>query len=92
MVFLISTLSISVANESAVASEQLSQEKVSDLEQCNPDEEICNKNGVNQSATEKQVSGDDESRPNDSIKAEGQDEVHQEEQEQELRVRMLPIH
>lgn len=88
---MISTLSISVANESAVASEQLSQEKVSDLEQCNPDEEICNKNGVNQSATEKQVSGDDESRPNDSIKAEGQDEVHQEEQEIESKNAPYPL-
>ena len=76
MIFLISTLSISVANESAAASEQLSQEKVSDLEQCNPDEEICNENGVNQSATEKQASGDDKSRPSDLIKSEGQDEVH----------------
>jgi hypothetical protein len=85
LIFLISTLSISVANESAVASEQLSQEKVSDLEQCNPDEEICNENGVNQSATEKQASGDDESRPSDSIKAEGQDEVHQEGQETESK-------
>jgi hypothetical protein len=85
-----STLSISVANESAVASEQLSQEKASDLEQCNPDEEICNENGVNQSSTEKQTSGDDESRPSDSIKAEGQDELHQEEQDQETESKNAP--
>lgn len=82
LVFLISTLSISVANESAVASEQLSQKKVSDLEQCNPNEEICNENGVNVSSIEKQASGDDESRPSDSIKAERQDEVQQEEEEE----------
>lgn len=85
LLFSILPISISVANQSAFASEQLSQEKVSDLGQCNPDEEICNENGVNQSAIEKQASGDDESRPSDSIKAEGQDEVHQEEQETESK-------
>lgn len=88
--FSILPISISVANESAVASKQLSQEKVSDLGQCNPDEEICNENGVNQSSTEKQASGDDESRPSDSIKAERQDEVHQEEQEQETESKNVP--
>lgn len=88
--FSILPMSISVANESAFASDQLSQEKVSDLGQCNPNEESCNKNGVNQSSTEKQASGDDESRPSDSIKAEGQDEVHQEEQEQETESKNVP--